>query len=81
MEIRLQKWVTDKVSTRFLASDIASRSSSLPTAGGGINANLVHLLPQLALSASIELISGFADTCRLRYLGKLLEDEYDGAGA
>ena len=72
LEMRLQKWVTDEVSTRFQASDIASRSSPLPpAASGGINVNLVHLLPQLAPSASIELISGFADTCRLRYLGQL----------
>ena len=71
LEIRLQKWITDEVSTRFQASDIASRSASLLTASGGINANLVHLLPQLAPSASIEFISGFADTCRLRYLGQL----------
>ena len=54
-----------------MASDFASRASSLPTAGGVINANLAYLLPQLAPSASIELISGFTDTCRLRYLGQL----------
>lgn len=68
LEKRLQKWVADEVATRILASDIATRAPSLPTASGGINANLAYLLPQLAPSASTELISGFTDTCRVRYL-------------
>jgi hypothetical protein len=79
IESRLQKWVSDEVETRVLRSDLSrSAPPSLSSAPGDqvLNPNLVHLLPQLAPSATMELTTlnqgtHLVDTLRLRYLGQL----------